>query len=595
MSIRSVRLVKAALLRGAAAVCGVALAAVAQAQAVSSPQVSQPVVQQLPVQSPVMKLNDALGRLAKNPQDVEALIAAGRASLELGDVQAAVGFYQRADVLWPGSARVKAGLAGAYALSGDPITAIELFKEAERLGPLGAEPLADRALAYDLVGDNQTAQLYYRRSLALAPNDETARRLALSLAISGDRRGMEAALSPLLQRQDKAAWRTRAFALAILGEPAEAESIARQTMPADMAGAIANYFRFMPKLSPAQQASAANLGHFPRAAEMGQDDPRFAQYARPRAVLAVVTPPPQPETKGKGKDKGKDKDKGKSGKAPQVAAAAVPEPLVGREVEGRPVQLAALTPSPKPVPAAVPTPKPVPPPPPPPKPVSVPLPVPAQLPAPVPPPAPRPAPAVSGPGFVTLDPADPQSGSRFSLASTAPAPTPVVPAPVPKPAPAPAPKPDSIDDAFADFTPPSREVEPQAGAVDVRKMKAAPAPTAAKAQTAADAAKDKEKAKAKDSQPSHPSRIWVQVGVGRDKAALGFDWRKLSKDDPEVFKGKKAFVSAWGQSNRLLAGPFESQKEANAFLAALRKAGVTGAFVWSSPAGQVVDPLSGGK
>ena len=566
------------------------MAASAQAQMLPG-QVSQPVVQKLPVQSAGMKLNDALGRLARNPQDVEALISAGRASLELGDVQAAVGFYQRADVLWPGSARVKAGLAGAYALSGDPITAIELFKEAEKLGPLGAEPLADRALAYDLVGDNQTAQAYYRRSLALADSDETLRRMALSLAISGDRRGMEATLSPLLQRQDKAAWRTRAFALAILGEPVEAESIARQTMPADMAGAIANYFRFMPKLSPAQQASAVNLGHFPRAAEMGQDDPRFAQYARPRAVLAVVTPPPQPDTKGKGKDKGK--DKGKSGKAPQVAAATVPEPQVGREVEGKPVRLAALTPSPKPAPVAAPVPRPAPLPPPPPKPMPAPVPVPAPPPALVPTPAPRPTPAVSGPGFVTLDPADPKSGSKFSLASAAPAPTPVVPAPVPKPAPAPAPKPDSIDDAFADFTPPSREVEPQAGAVDVRKMKAAPVP--AKPQTAADPAKDKDKAKAKDSQPSHPSRIWVQIGVGRDKAALGSDWRKLIKDDPEAFKGKKAFVSAWGQSNRLLAGPFESQKEASAFLAQLRKAGVSGAFVWSSPAGQVVDPLSGGK
>ena len=594
MSIWFVRPVRAVLLSGAAAACGVAMAASAQAQMLPAPQVSQPVVQKLPVQSAGMKLNDALGRLARNPQDVEALIAAGRASLELGDVQAAVGFYQRADVLWPGSARVKAGLAGAYALSGDPITAIELFKEAERLGPLGAEPLADRALAYDLVGDNQTAQLYYRRSLALAESDETLRRMALSLAISGDRRGMEAALSPLLQRQDKAAWRTRAFALAILGESAEAESIARQTMPADMAGAIANYFRFMPKLSPAQQASAVNLGHFPRAAEMGQDDPRFAQYARPRAVLAVVTPSPQPDAKGKGKDKGK--DKGKGSKTPQVAAVVVPEPQVGREVEGKPVQLAALTPSPKPVPVAAPVAKPAPlPVPPPPKPAPLPVRVPAPLPVPVPKPAPRPSPSVSGPGFVTLDPADPKSGSKFSLASAAPAPTPVVPAPVPKPAPVPAPKPDSIDDAFADFTPPSREVEPQAGAVDVRKMKAAPAP--AKPQTAADIAKDtaKEKGKAKDSQPSHPSRIWVQIGVGRDKAALGSDWRKLIKDDPEVFKGKRAFVSAWGQSNRLLAGPFESQKEASAFLVQLRKAGVPGAFVWSSPAGQVVDPLSGGK
>ena len=563
--------------RCGAALGWAALATAAAAQQVPLSPASQPVVQQLPVQSAGMKLNDALNQLARNPQDVEALIAAGRASLELGDVQAAIGFYQRADALWPGSGRVKAGLAGAFAQGDDPITAIELFNQAEKLGPLDAERLADRGLAYDLVGDNQTAQQYYRRSLSLAPGDEAARRLALSLAISGDRRGMETALGPLLQRQDKAAWRTRAFALAILGEAGEAENIARQTMPPDMASAMANYFRFLPKLTPAQQASAANLGHFPRTAEIGQDDPRFALYARPRAVLAAATPQPQsgkPDAKGKdkGKDRGKDRGKDK-GKAVQVAVAApaVPEPRVGREVEGKPIALAAPAPALKPAPPQ-------------------PAPAPKAVPAPAPLPRPSPAPGpVNGPGFVTLDPAEPKSGGAFNLASPPPSPVPVV-VFVPKPVvPAPVPKPDSIDDAFADFTPPSREIEPQAGAVDVRKVKAAPA----KVQTATDPAKDK--GKAKDSQPSYPSRIWVQVGVGRDKSALAADWRKLAKNDPEVFKSKKPFVSAWGQSNRLLAGPFESQKDAGVYLAQLRKAGVPGAFVWTSPAGQVVDALSGSK
>jgi hypothetical protein len=62
-----------------------------------------------------------------------------------------------------------------------------------------------------------------------------------------------------------------------------------------------------------------------------------------------------------------------------------------------------------------------------------------------------------------------------------------------------------------------------------------------------------------------------------------------------VFKGQKPYVTVWGQSNRLLAGPFTSAKEAGAFLAALKKAGVGGGFVWTSPAGQVVDALGGAK
>lgn len=581
----------------------------------SGAQISSAVLQQVPTRAAGMRLNDALNLLARNPQNVEALIAAGRASLDLGDVQAAIGFYQRAETLWPGSARIKAGLAGAYTLGEDPVTAIGLFNEAEKLGPIDAERTADRALAYDLVGDNQTAQRYYRQSIALTSTEEALRRLALSLAIGGDRRGMETMLSPLLQRQDKAAWRIRAFALAILGQTDEAESIVRQTMPADKASAMSNYLRYMPRLTGAQQAGAANLGRFPRAAEIGHDDPRIAPYSRARVKLAAAELPAKPDGK---KDKGKrsrdaDKPITLAVATPQLAPIAVPP--VSREVNGKPVELPAITPAPAPRPAPAPALAPAP--------APVPAPAPAPIPAPVPAPKPAPKPAaVQGPGFATIDASPAASPVTFDLrnqpqtaapaASTAPL---VQPVPIPRPAPLPAPQPaakppapDSLDDAFADFTPPSREVEPQSGAVDVRRVRplaaAAPAkdaaePVAAKGKDkASDKAKDKAAKDAKDAKAAEltqPSRIWVQVATGRDKAALGSDWRRLTKNDPDVFKGKKPFVTAWGQSNRLLAGPFGAQKEAAAFLAALKKAGVAGGFVWSSAAGQAVDALSSGR
>ena len=575
---------------GCAVICAALVAQPARAQAV-----------QPPVKSAGTKLNDALGQLARNPQDLEALIAAGRASLDLGDVQAAVGFFRRADMLWPGSARIKSGLAGAYALGADPIAAIAMFSEAEKLGPIDAERLTDRGLAYDLVGDNQTAQAFYRQSLTLAPKDETLRRLALSLAISGDRRGMESTLSPLLQRQDKAAWRTRAFALAILGEAGEAESIVHQTMPDDMANSMSAYLRYMPRLTPAQQAAAASLGQFPRAAEIGHDDPRFARFARPRATLAAASPVPVPSTNGvKGKSKSKDKDKDRD-KGQQLAVAlpppSVPSPKVSREVDSRPAPPVLLAQSP-----------------PPPAPAPVTVMRPAASPAPVARPvaAPKPSPAA-------IDPAPVRNAETFNLpARTKPVAQPAA-KPVPKPAAKTAPG-ESIDEAFADFTPPSREVEPQAGAVDLRRLsrtsKPEPEPAAAKpsdktkpgdkakpgdktkpGDKSKDKAKekDKEKEKEKASKLAQPSRVWVQVATGRDKTALASDWRHLLKDDPAVFKGKKPFVSAWGQTNRLLTGPFGNQKEAAAFIAALKKVEVAGAFAWTSPAGQVVDPLGPGK
>ncbi|MFX8485436.1 tetratricopeptide repeat protein, partial [Acinetobacter baumannii] len=93
-----------------------------------------------------------------------ALIDAGKAALGMGDVDAAIGFFARADQLSPNNMRVKAGLAGALVRSENPYDAIPLFAEAEKAGALDAALTADRGLAYDLVGDNATAQRHYRDS-----------------------------------------------------------------------------------------------------------------------------------------------------------------------------------------------------------------------------------------------------------------------------------------------------------------------------------------------------------------------------------------------------------------------------------------------
>ncbi|MFC0588391.1 SPOR domain-containing protein [Novosphingobium aquiterrae] len=619
-----------------------ALASTALAVPLSA-QVARPVVQAVPGGG----LNAALSRLARNPRDIDALIEAGVASLAAGDGEAAIGFYQKADALSPDTARIKAGLAGAYVLTGDPVSALPLFDAAERLGMIDGARVADRALAFDMVGDAVTAQRYYHEALMAGPNDETSRRLALSQAISGDRRGMEVTLGPLLQRQDKAAWRTRAFALSILGQAAEAESIARSTMPADMAAAMTNYLRYMTKLTPAQQAAAANLGQFPRAAEIGRDDPRFAMLVRSRPVLASATPARAATTRLAQRDEKKDRKDRKAQQADAPIAPIVnrvestPEPVaLTASGELPPVRSATLaTAMPQPVKPAVNTAPPALAP-------TLPSPAPSVMSrSPVPastataPALPVPAPVKPQPGFATLD----NPALRFDLkpstpalasaapASVAPAPKPVAvaapPVPASRPAaakPVPAVKARSLAEVFADLSPPSREAEPKAGAVDLRKIKVAATPaklTAAEAKAAkagdascdvpdpkaaktAKGAKGKPAIKALPAQckdtkdekakgPNSPSRIWVQVATGRDRKALAFDWRRLAKDEAALFKGRKPFISAWGQTNRLLTGPFDTAAQANTFVSQLKKAGVDGAFPWNSPAGQVVDALPG--
>ena len=277
-SCQSVLMHSAISARHALFVFGVIVAVPVQAQQDADEPISQPLVQATP-NSDSMNLNEALTRLGRNPRDSQALIDAGQAALAIGDVDAAVGFFSRADQVSPGHSQVKAGLARALVRNGNPYDAIPLFEEAERVSPLDSTAALDRGLAYDLVADNASAQRYYRQALTAGPNDEATRRLAISLAISGDKRGAGATLSPLLTRQDMAAWRARAFSLAILGQTDEAISVVNGTLPPALATGIAPYLRYMPRLTPAQQAAAANFGQFPRASEIGQDDPRVARYA----------------------------------------------------------------------------------------------------------------------------------------------------------------------------------------------------------------------------------------------------------------------------------------------------------------------------
>ena len=88
-----------------------------------------------------------------------------------------------------------------------------------------------------------------------------------------------------------AAFRTRAFGLAILGDAQEAKDIANTMLPAGVGARMAAYFEYMPRLTKAQQAAAGNLGIFPRTASIGRDDAGIAGYSGPPAQVARAAAP----------------------------------------------------------------------------------------------------------------------------------------------------------------------------------------------------------------------------------------------------------------------------------------------------------------
>lgn len=514
----------------------------------SVPLRAQEVVQALPPRE-AAQLNAALRRLASRPADLAALVDAGTASLLLRDTGAAAGFFARAAAVAPTDRRVLLGMARVALEQRRPIAALQGFAQAESAGVRPLDMAADRALAYDLVGDNAAAQALYRSVLAAGEdNSEVRRRLALSLAISGNRSEFERVLYPMLRDADGAAYRTRAFGLAILGRPDDAVAIADAMMPTDLALRMAPYLRYMPRLTKAQQAAAANLGAFPAAAEIGRDSAEIAGYAAAGARIAA------------------------NANASLTPAGAPLGPRTQAPTGSAPVRAATSATAARAAPAArAPTPTPAP------------APAPAPAPTPTFVPAPRPTPAIQKPSPVIVADVRPE------------------PPPVPESAPAAAPgKPLSLAEAFADLAPPPPTAgEPPAGAVDIAALapvRSAAAETSAKSAPAASvkdaaarpaakpaAAKPQPKAE----KPAEPARIWAQVGVGRNTAAFAFDWRKLAKQAGGALDGKGPWAVRYGATNRMLAGPYPTEAAAKAAIKRLKDKGIE-ALPFSSDAGEKV-------
>lgn len=216
-------------------------------------------------------LQNALQRIASNPNDSNALADAGLAALDMGDTQAALGFLARSDEIYSTSGRVKAGLGRALLAQENPSGAIGYFNDAVARGVSVKSIAEDRGLAYDLIGRNVDAQQDYQIALQNGKSDRLIERYAVSLGISGKYQEAEAQLAPLLYQRSRDAWRYKAFIYAMNGKLTEAEDIAKQTMPAEMAKAISPFFARMPKLTAAQKAAAVHLGRFPASENIGVD------------------------------------------------------------------------------------------------------------------------------------------------------------------------------------------------------------------------------------------------------------------------------------------------------------------------------------
>jgi tetratricopeptide (TPR) repeat protein len=213
-------------------------------------------------ESPAAALARYVRTLASDPKDFAALIGAGRAALALGDTQAAAGFFARADEVNPQSPMPQAGMGAVSVANGEPLAAMPYFGRAQQLGASLSQIGCDRGLAYDLIGQQAQAQADYRAALNGPDAQEARRRLALSLAISGNKTEALQTLAPLSAKGDAATGRVRAFVLALTGDPTGAMRAADAAMPGSWAR-VSPFLQRLASLQPGQKAAAVNLGIFP--------------------------------------------------------------------------------------------------------------------------------------------------------------------------------------------------------------------------------------------------------------------------------------------------------------------------------------------
>jgi len=508
---------------------------------------------------------------------------------------------------------VKAGLGRVMLKNQNPGEALRLFDQATRLGFPEATLLSDRGLAKDMTGDQAGAQRDYQAALHRTPDDvELTHRYAASLGISGQVDAAERVLKPLLYKSDRAAWRYRAFILAMNNRQADAKKIAEQTMPSQLASAILPYMQKMPYLTAAQKAAAVHFGHFPAnvgstIAPITPTAPAFASVtpAAPPASQPVTQMPPSRPTK-------QDRRSRRTETATRLAQAEAPSRSAPVQSQPAPGSAASQMRAPSPqrtMQAAAPA---------------------AHVQGPPAPgfesvPAQNTAPANPAPSqlnAITLAQASvPRTTAPPQVQAASPA-QPAVPPPAPSAVPAPATQQQQIDPAvtrsLADIIQaidvPESERRSSVVAVDLsevaqiqaarRAERDAAAATAAEKAKKAAAAKAKAEADAKAKQlaeekkkaaeekarlAANPARNWLQVGTGANKGALAFTMKGLRKKYDSL-EPQDAWVASWGRTNRLLVGPFSSFTRAKTLEEKLKAAGAD-VFAWKSDAGEEVERL----
>lgn len=565
-----------------------------------------------PGEDPAALLAENLKALARDPYNVDALIAAGSGALAVGDANAAFGFFARAEELSPTNWRAKAGLASSLTMMERSRDALRVFDEALSLGASELAIAADRGLAYDLEGEGKKAQRDYQAALKSAPSDEVIRRYALSQGIAGEKEAALARLDPLVRRNDQGAWRARAFILAMNGDLPGAERIVRMVAPSESAGAMLGFMQRLASLNAAAKAHAVHFGSLPASGEsaaLAEEDAGFnpldatlaARLDSPdagRATGAAATPGDARDarrTTRQERDAARLAERNRRTTETALASPAPeaqPVPTTARVVAMNPDSQASVSTAPRIGPPAV----------------EVAVLAPSSAGGSPAPSSPMSAQAADLPALFEVPPAPPKQ----EVAASASTPVRMAPAVASPASPAPSETKGQPEVARDSVTAPvaprfvladvvrTLELEPESQPIalpDEARLKALRLAAQKKAAAEAKARAEKAEADRRAAEEAakarrNPARVWVQIATGGNMAGLQGTWRSIRSKAPEVLGDMKAWYVPFRQTNRIVVGPVKSTSEARKIVNDLAKQGVT-ATLFSSEAGQEVERIGG--
>ena len=450
-----------------------------------------------------------------------------------------------------------------------------------QLGVPPQEIAIERGLAFDLRGDNRRARLDYEMALRFTPGDpEATRRLAASLAMGGDTPGALATLDQLLRRHDNAAWRMRAFILAINGDLRGAQDTAASVLARRQVDALVPFLQKLGRLKPAQQAAAIHFGVMPSdgrsysdaeiiAASNGTAEPVLSSSNLKRAAERIERERAERAVREQAEQAERARAERAERERAALVAAQSDELGDGVDQPEQPTRLARV--EPQPAPRTAPAPR-----------TSV-----------VTPPTVAAAPSASTTTTLTqLQTAELRARAEKLRDVLKPIEE-AKPKEEPKAQP-PAPAKAKDSASAKDGKEPVKGKE-LASAKDAKDSKGKDAPKAKDAKDLKDAkTKDaREKADAKDpkakaSKSREPERHWVQVATGAYKPDLGKEWSKIKGKHGALLGRWTPWTTPLNRTNRLMIGPFKTADEAQAFVNKAASAGFMTSPV-KTAAGQAVE------